>query len=330
MSTFYAWAGSDPEPDPNEKRQAADSGEVRHPALPVAGAAPAAPHSSAVQGSFRLFRFTGTDVFIHWTWFAAAWFVIGDRQTPYSSLAWAVLEYVAGFTLVLLHEFGHVLACRSVGGSAGRVVLWPLGGLAFVAPPPRPGANLWTTAAGPLVNVLFAPLLFGVAFQTAPVAGAPATDIHLLCTTLALFNVVMLVFNLLPIFPLDGGRILQSLLWWPLGEHLALAIAAGVGMAFASVFGVLALLAREWWLLATAVFLLVGAYEGLARARQLGRLKSAARWEGLLCGNCGIESPVGPFWLCTRCRQWFDLHGTGGCPDGRRHTPSFSCPDCGR
>jgi hypothetical protein len=59
-----------------------------------------------------LCRLAGTDVFVHWTWFVAAFFLIQDRPVPYSSLAWDAAEYVAGFGLVLLHEFGHVLACR--------------------------------------------------------------------------------------------------------------------------------------------------------------------------------------------------------------------------
>ena len=64
-----------------------------------------------------------------------------------------VLEYLALFGIVLLHEFGHALACRQVGGTADRIMLWPLGGVAYVNPPSRPGATLWSLAAGPLVNV---------------------------------------------------------------------------------------------------------------------------------------------------------------------------------
>jgi Zn-dependent protease len=58
----------------------------------------------------------------------------------------------------LFHEFGHALACRQVGGQADLIVLWPLGGVAYVSPPPRPGALLWRIAAGPLVNVLLVPV----------------------------------------------------------------------------------------------------------------------------------------------------------------------------
>ena len=111
------------------------------------------------QGSFRLFRIAGIDVFLHWSWIIVATFIIGQRAREYSTLTWNVLEYLALFAIVLLHEFGHALACRQVGGSANQIVLWPLGGVAYVSPPPRPGATLWSLAAGPLVNVVLLPIL---------------------------------------------------------------------------------------------------------------------------------------------------------------------------
>src|SRR5271166_3485042 len=114
---------------------------------------------SARQGSIRLFRFSGIDVFLHWSWFLVAAFEIQNRKGSYSSVTWNVLEYLALFLIVLLHEFGHALACRQVGGIANQIVLWPLGGVAYVSPPPRPGPVLWSIAAGPLVNVALAPPL---------------------------------------------------------------------------------------------------------------------------------------------------------------------------
>src|SRR5437660_8716769 len=111
------------------------------------------------QGSIRLFRFSGIDVFLHWSWFVVAAYEINGRTRSYSSLTWNVLEYLALFLIVTLHDFGHALACRQVGGQANQIVLWPLGGVAYVAPPPRPGATLWSIAAGPLVNAGLFPLL---------------------------------------------------------------------------------------------------------------------------------------------------------------------------
>jgi Zn-dependent protease len=111
------------------------------------------------QGSIHLFRFSGIDVFLHWSWFLVAAYEIQTRKGSYSSVTWNVLEYLALFLIVLTHEFGHSLACRQVGGRADRIVLWPLGGVAYVDPPPRPGATLSNIAAGPLVNVVLIPVL---------------------------------------------------------------------------------------------------------------------------------------------------------------------------
>src|SRR5947209_12838019 len=113
----------------------------------------------ARQRSTRLSRFARFYVFLHWSWFLVAAFEISNRTRSYSSLAWNALEYLALFLIVMLHEFGHALACRQVGGTANQILLWPLGGVAYVDPPPRPGATLWSIVAGPLVNVAFLVIL---------------------------------------------------------------------------------------------------------------------------------------------------------------------------
>ena len=74
------------------------------------------------RGTIRLFRVSGIEVFLHWSWFVVAAFEISDRTKSYSSPAWNILEYLTLFLIVLLHEFGHALACRSVGGTANRIV----------------------------------------------------------------------------------------------------------------------------------------------------------------------------------------------------------------
>ena len=81
-------------------------------------------------GSFRLFRIAGIDLYLHWSWFVVAMYEISSRTMGYSSPLWNALEYVTLFGIVLLHEMGHALACRQVGGQANLIVLWPLGGVA--------------------------------------------------------------------------------------------------------------------------------------------------------------------------------------------------------
>jgi len=90
------------------------------------------------QGSFHLFRFAGIDIFLHWSWFVVAVIEVQNRSGSYTSITWNVLEYLALFAIVLMHECGHALACRQVGGHADQIVLWPLGGVAYVDPPPGP------------------------------------------------------------------------------------------------------------------------------------------------------------------------------------------------
>src|SRR5207237_9655011 len=98
-------------------------------------------------------------VLLHFSWFIVAVLFVTSFSRRYESPFWGLLEYLALFCIVLMHEFGHALACRQVGGVADRIVLWPLGGIAFVNPPPRPGAYLWSIAAGPLVNVALIPII---------------------------------------------------------------------------------------------------------------------------------------------------------------------------
>src|SRR5271167_2487412 len=161
---------------------------------------------SARTGSVRLFRAIGVDVFLHWSWFLVAVFEINSRAGRYSSLTFNVLEYLALFLIVLMHEYGHALACRQVGGIANQIVLWPLGGVAYVAPPPRPGATLWSIAAGPLVNLVLIPILWVLALLSRSVGWAEAIpNAYALLEAVRFINLALLIFNLLPIYPLDGG-----------------------------------------------------------------------------------------------------------------------------
>src|SRR6267143_4147415 len=148
------------------------------------------------QGSIHLFRFAGIDLFLQWSWFLVAAFEISNRTRSYSSRTWNVLEYLALFFIVMLHEFGHALACRQVGGTADKIVLWPLGGVAYVNPPPRPGATLWSIAAGPLVNVMLLPVLSLLGIVSRSLGWAAAMpDFQALLRAVWFINFGLLIFN---------------------------------------------------------------------------------------------------------------------------------------
>jgi Zn-dependent protease len=216
---------------------------------------------SARQGSIRLFRLFGIDVFLHWSWFLVAAYEIQTRKGSYSSVTWNVLEYLALFLIVTTHEFGHALACRQVGGRADQIVLWPLGGVAYVDPPPRPGATLWSIAAGPLVNVALIPILW-IAVTMSRSAGMAATvpDLFQLLQAVLWINVGLLVFNILPIYPLDGGQILRSLLWFVMGRARSLMVATILGLIGVAGFIGLAIFERSLWLGAISVFMLLNCW----------------------------------------------------------------------
>lgn len=185
----------------------------------------------------------------------------------YQSPVFALYEYLAVFALVLMHEFGHALACRSVGGHAEQIVLWPLGGIAFVSPPPRAGAMLWSIAAGPLVNLVMAPVLevlWLIARQSGLMYQTP--DAYSLLKYIRWINTALLFFNLLPVYPLDGGQILRALLWFPLGRTRSLQIATFIGLLGGAALGLFAYKEGSMWIGIMAFFLLSQAWAGWQHA----------------------------------------------------------------
>lgn len=225
-------------------------------------------------GSLPFFRFRGIAVSVHWSWFLIAVYEIQTRRGYYSHWVWNAYEYLALFGIVLLHEFGHSLACRQTGGMADRIVLWPLGGVAFVQPPQRAGAQLWSIAAGPLVNVALLPVLAGLkvlAQRNGWAATAP--DFVQLLKQLAWLNQWLIIFNLLPIYPLDGGQILRSLLWFPLGRARSLLVASALGLVGVAGLGWLAVRNGSLWTGLMAYFIGVQCWAGFNHARALRRLE---------------------------------------------------------
>jgi Zn-dependent protease len=283
-----------------------------------------------LKNAFRIFRLAGIDVFLHWTWFLVAIIEIQGRRRSYTSPVWNVLEYLALFLIVLTHEFGHALACRQVGGRAERILLWPFGGVAYVNPPQRPGATLWSIAAGPLVNVALAPLLFG-AFYAARMSGLnhAMPDVYRFLWYVLWIDVGLLIFNILPIYPLDGGQILRSLLWFVTGRARSLMIATVVGFIGIAGLIALALWERSTWSFLIAGYLLLSCWNGLQSARKLLRIAKLPRRPGFACPSCKTLPPLGAYWRCSRCSQPFDTFETRAvCPSCSAQYPSTTCLDC--
>jgi stage IV sporulation protein FB len=177
------------------------------------------------------------------------------------------------FTVVLLHELGHCLACRRTGGTADEILMWPLGGLAYCQPPNTWRANMVTVVGGPLVNVIIclvlAPVLFvltgrmlGVAipnplgFSLFDVALRDGTQPWWLLILYALqfVSLLLLLFNLLPMFPLDGGRIVQCALWSRMGYVKSMRISVRVGYFGAIALVLFGAITSHWMLIGIACF----------------------------------------------------------------------------
>ena len=291
-------------------------------------------------GSLRLFRLFGIDVYIHWSWLLVALFQVqyrarvaqeGDTLLPlYDSGRWYWFEYLALFGIVLLHEFGHALACRSVRGIADHIVLWPLGGIAFSRPPQRPGPVLWTVAAGPLVNVLLMPLLGGLWLLSVQLDWAAVNvDLPPFLRTVFWINFGLLIFNLMPIFPLDGGRILQGLLWFIIGQAKSLMVVSVIGMIGGGMLFLLSLLLLDVLLTVVAGFVMLSAYAGFRQGRILSRVLSGPHRREAACPSCGASPVIGNYWVCDECRTRFDTFRTRAqCPGCGKLFPVTHCPVC--
>jgi Zn-dependent protease len=287
--------------------------------------------ASAQRGSIRLFGFSGIEVFLHWSWFLVAVYEINTRAGVYSSVTWNILEYLALFLIVLMHEFGHALACRQVGGTANRIMLWPLGGVAYVDPPQRAGATLWSIAAGPLVNVALLPVLWGLASLGDSWGwNTTSPDAYRLLQEVLKIDLGLLIFNILPVYPLDGGQILRALLWFVMGKARSLMAAVVIGVLGVVGFILLAVRTGNAWLGIISLYLLMSCWSGFRQAQALLRFAKLPRRDGFACPSCKMTPPVGDLSKCGRCGQAFDMFQTHGvCPQCGTQFQGTRCLDCG-
>jgi len=237
-----------------------------------------------MKGALPIFRLAGIRVYLHFTWFIVAALEVTRFAYRYHNPIWAGLEYCALFGVVLLHEFGHALACRQTGGEVDTIVLWPLGGIAFVKPPARPGAYLWSIAAGPLVNVILFPVFTLFAFVLIKLHWKTVhPDFYQFVRTLWFMNAMLLFFNLLPVYPLDGGQILRGLLWLKIGPIRSLKTASIIGFGGAILFALWAIASRSIWLGILAFFIFAQAQAGWRAAQKLAiDSEDAARREAAI------------------------------------------------
>jgi len=218
-----------------------------------------------VKWSFRLARLAGIDVRVHATfllllaWFGFAYYADGGAGAMAVGLTFIILLFVC----VVLHEFGHALAARAYGIGTHDITLLPIGGVARLERiPEKPMQELVVALAGPAVNVVIAAGLYivlGRFFEWSDLLAVDREQGSILAKLLAI-NILLVVFNLLPAFPMDGGRVLRALLATQMKHARATRIAASVGQIMAVLLGVLGLVGNPM-LLFVAVFVFFGAQQ---------------------------------------------------------------------
>ncbi len=226
--------------------------------------------------SWKLGRFAGIDVFVHATFLILIGWVLLSHWLTGETLT-AALEgmgfILALFGCVVLHEYGHALTARRYGIKTRDITLLPIGGVARLERmPDKPAQELWVALAGPAVNVVIAVVLFLWLQLTSSLV--PVSELEVgrgsFLERLMVVNLFLVGFNMVPAFPMDGGRVVRALLAMRMEYTRATHIAASLGQSIAILFGFLGLLSNPF-LLFIAFFVWIGA----AQEASMVQMKSA-------------------------------------------------------
>ncbi len=213
--------------------------------------------------SITIAKIAGSEIRIHLTFLILlAWIGFAEYLNGGAAAAVdGVIFIIAIFACVLLHELGHAIAARRYGITTPDITLLPIGGLARLSRiPEKPAEEIVIAIAGPLVNVAIAAILIvlGARFDLSTIADLQKSAPGFL-TRLAAVNVWLVLFNLIPAFPMDGGRVLRALLAFRMGRRQATALAARIGQGLAFAFGFWGLMSGNVLLMFIAIFVYLAA-----------------------------------------------------------------------
>ncbi|WP_194774447.1 site-2 protease family protein [Pararhodonellum marinum] len=229
--------------------------------------------------SLYLGTFRQVKVFIHWTFsLLLLWIIISNLRAgaPTEDILWTILFVLALFFCVILHEFGHALAAQRYGIGTKDITLLPIGGLARLEKMPEdPKQELWVALAGPLVNVVIF-IFLSIALSITGFNLENLEELKINGNTIILFlasaNLILALFNMLPAFPMDGGRVLRAFLAIKLPRHKATQIAGSIGQMLAIVFVFYGLFNNPILVL-IGIFIFLGAGAEVSHTQQESFLK---------------------------------------------------------
>jgi Zn-dependent protease len=225
---------------------------------------PLQPPESAARDawSLRVATVSGIPIRLHFTFLLlVTWFALAGLGRGGAGLVFFLLGI---FLCVALHELGHSLVAQRYGYKVRDIVLYPIGGVASIEGSPRPRHELWIALAGPAVNVVIALLLYAYLAATGrPPAFGQMASVEVLrgseAASLLRANILLVLFNMIPAFPMDGGRVLRAVLALRIGRAQATRIAALVGQGLAILFGIYGFLNGNFFLMLIALFVFFGA-----------------------------------------------------------------------
>lgn len=230
-------------------------------------------------GSWKIARIFGIDVGIHWTfWLLPIWVIFTYDDSSMMPL-WVHLILVGClFACVVLHEFGHALTARQFGIETRGITLSPLGGIAQLdRMSQKPWEEFWIAIAGPLVNVAIALVLAVGVFWSYFLNPALAQTMPWeFLTYLLAMNIGLVVFNLLPVFPMDGGRVLRAILSSSMGLLRGTRVAVAIGTGLGVLMGIAAFFFNHPMLILISLFVIFAGQQELAALEYADRQRREA------------------------------------------------------
>lgn len=245
---------------------------------------------------FSIGRYAGIDVFIHWTFgILLAWIVYGNLKAGLNwyQVGWSVLFILSIFACVTLHEFGHALAARRFGIPTKDITLYPIGGVARLEKmPEKPAQELVVAIAGPAVNIAIMVLLYiftgGAALDIEEESSRMVIDQSNFLPMLGLINVWLAFFNLIPAFPMDGGRVLRAFLSMNMDRVRATEIAATVGQILSILFIFIGFYVNPF-LIFIGIFIMLGARSEAEAVRSMADISGLRAVDALMTNIQTIE-----------------------------------------
>ena len=244
-------------------------------------------------GTWTIGRWADIPVRIHWSFgllLLYVLFVAYSENSQTSEILWLVLLLVSLFAFVVQHEYGHALMARKYGSHTRDILILPIGGLARLESlPSKPIQEFWIAIAGPLVNLVWAIVLAAILLTAygldleLPVEGQGFEfNLQIYLLSILVMNAALFLFNLIPAFPMDGGRILRALLSIRLGQHKATIYATLISQILALAFVLIGLYFGHYVLMAIGLVIFLMARQNFRSARMAEKLEQTYAREFLI------------------------------------------------